>query len=125
MCSLILNFFKAIPVRNRAQIINDAFSFSQANLIDIVKPFEIIKYLSDEGEYLPWITAINRLRFVIDMLESTSVYSKFQSYLIDLITPIYTKLGWEQKASDSWLERLIDLKTFRTVDIFFDSFFYF
>jgi hypothetical protein len=39
------------------------------------------------------------------MLESTSVYGQFRSYLIDLIVPIYNKLGWEQKSTDSWLDR--------------------
>jgi len=96
---------QAIPTRNRAQIINDAFSFGQANLINVTKPFEIIKYLSDEVEYLPWITSINRLRYSIDILETTSVYSQFQAYLSNLIVPIYNKLGWEIKPSDSWLNR--------------------
>ena len=98
---------KAIPTRNRAQLINDAFSLAQANLLDATKPFEIIKYLSEEVEYLPWLTAINRLRFTTDMLESTNLYAQFQNYLIDLITPVYNKLGWEEKKTDSWLDRLL------------------
>ena len=105
--NLFLYIEKAIPTRNRAQLINDAFSLAQANLLDATKPFEIIKYLSEEVEYLPWMTALSRLTYTIDMLEATSVFAKFQKYLIDLITPIYNKLGWDEKKSDSWLDRLL------------------
>ena len=96
---------QTIPSRSRAQIIHDAFSFSQANLIETTQPFEIIKYMSEETEYLPWRTGINRLSYVIDMLESNGAFGNFQKYMITLVTPIYNKLGWVELPEDSWLER--------------------
>jgi hypothetical protein len=39
------------------------------------------------------------------MLETTSAFGQFQNYLIDLIQPIYNKLGWEVKENDTWLDR--------------------
>ena len=61
--------------------------------------------MSSEREYLPWITAINRLRYITDMLESTSAYGNYQSYLTDLIKPLYDSIGWEVKPTDTWLIR--------------------
>jgi hypothetical protein len=63
--------------------------------------------MSQETEYLPWRTGINRLSYVIEMLESTSAFGNFQNYLIDLVKPLYNKLGWEEKESDSWLQRFV------------------
>jgi hypothetical protein len=61
--------------------------------------------MTQEEEYLPWRTGINRISYVIDMLESTSAFGNFQSYLSKLVQPIYTKLGWQDKPRDTWLEK--------------------
>ena len=94
----------------RAQLINDVFSLAQSNRIDPVKPFELIKYLSGEFEYLPWNTFIKRLNFYIDMVESTQIYGDFNSYLLDLVKPIYNEIKWsENVTSDSWLKRYLKI----------------
>lgn len=56
-------------------------------------------------EYLPWRTGINRLSYLIDMLESTSAFGKFEKYLVKLVEPIYYKLGWQEQDDDSWLDK--------------------
>ena len=89
----------------RSQLINDIFSLSQADKISSIKPFELIKFLPNEDEYLPWSTFINRVSFYIDMLESTEIYGDFENYLLELVTPIYTKLTWSNQEKDSWLTK--------------------
>jgi hypothetical protein len=42
----------------RSQLINDVFSLSQANKVSSIKPFELVKFLPKENEYLPWNTFI-------------------------------------------------------------------
>lgn len=96
-----------IPTRNRAQFINDAFGSAQAGLLGATKPFELIGFLSNELEWLPWRVTLNRLQFYINLLDLTGSYGYLEKYLTQLIQPIYTKLTWEEKPSDSWLERLI------------------
>ena len=81
------------------------FSFSQAGLVETTTPFEIIKYMSQETEFLPWRVLINRLGYLIEQLDTTKVYGNFQNYLINLIEPLYETLGWEDKSGDSWLQR--------------------
>ena len=89
----------------RAQLINDVFSLAQANQIDPIKPFEIAKYLLNEIEYLPWMSLISRIDYYIDMLDKTDIYGEFKSYLLELISPIYFKLSWNDNPNDTWLER--------------------
>jgi hypothetical protein len=79
---------------------------AQANQIDPVKPFELIKYLSKEFEYLPWNTFIKRLNYYVDMIESTEIYGDFNNYLIEIVKPVYDDLKWESDMNnDSWLKR--------------------
>lgn len=89
----------------RAQIINDIFSLAQANQISPINAFELIKYLKNEFELLPWDTAINRLNFYINMLETTEIYGEFNKYLLELIEPVYIKLTWNSSPNEGWLDR--------------------
>ncbi len=98
---------QAIPVINRAQLINDIFGFAQNGMLEVTKPFELISYLTHETEYLPWMVAIERLRFISDMLESSDFYQNLEEYLIKLIRPIYNRLSWKDKNEDSVRERFL------------------
>lgn len=87
----------------RGQIINDLFSLAQANKIRPTKPFELSSYMANEDEHLPWSVLIDRLSFYINVIQSTEVYGELRNYLIDLIRPVYSRLTWESKQTDSWL----------------------
>ena len=86
-------------------MINDAFGLSQSGTLESTRPFEIIRYLSKETEYLPWSTAITRLEYFTSMLESTPAFGNYQSFVIRLITPLYNSLGWDEKDNEKWLEK--------------------
>ena len=94
-----------IPSKMRSQLINDAFSLAQANKLSPIKPFELINYLNNENEYLPWSTFVNGLNFYIDMLGSTDSYGDFIAYISNVIQPIYNKLTWSTGEHDSWLDK--------------------
>ena len=89
----------------RAQIVNDVFSLAQAQQSSPLRPLELIRYLKSDFELLPWDTAINRLAFYINMLETTEIYGDFNKYLLDLVEPVYSKITWLHNANDSWLDR--------------------
>lgn len=74
--------------------------------------------MSKETEYLPWNVAISRLTYITNMLESTSAFGKYQSYLINLISPIYNELGWVEKDDDSWLQRFYPTGFFQLITQF-------
>lgn len=100
--------FTLIPTKNRAQILNDLFGFSQAFIIDPpTKPFEIAKYLINETEYLPWVIAFDRLKYITDQFQFLPAYVDLKKYYLTLVEPIYKSLGWESKKTDRWLDRYI------------------
>ena len=89
----------------RAQIVNDVFSLSQASRLDPAQPLELIGYLNGEFEMLPWDAAINRLGFLINMLETTEIYGDLNDYLLELVEPLYKKLTWQASENEKWLDR--------------------
>lgn len=99
---------KAIPVENRAQFIQDSFGFSEARIIDGEKPFELIEYMATEDKELPWLALINRVGYFYNMIVSTSAYGNYQTFMSEIIRPLYNKLDWDAKPSDSWIERYIE-----------------
>ncbi|XP_062606094.1 leucyl-cystinyl aminopeptidase-like isoform X2 [Saccostrea cucullata] len=50
------------PVRDRAQLIDDVFSFARAGLLNITVAVEITKYLENESDFLPWLMATLNLK---------------------------------------------------------------
>ena len=84
---------------------NDAFNLAFAGQIDTKQPFEIIKYLSKESDYLPWITAIAHLNHFTNLLESTPAFDYYEKFVLNLVTPLYNSLGWSHKRSDGYLEK--------------------
>lgn len=92
----------------RAQLINDAFSLSQATLLNANLPLELVNYLSNEFEYLPWSVFLNRVKFYLDMLSSNQLNIDLKVYFSKLVEPFYVKLGWfERKINDQWLEKYV------------------
>jgi hypothetical protein len=97
---------QAIPAENRAQFIQDSFAFSEAGIIGSEIPFEVIRYLPQETDELVWLGFLNRVSFFYNMFVTTSTYGEFQSYMSSLVKAFYNKLAWEEKSSDTWIERL-------------------
>lgn len=93
----------------RAQLINDAFSLSQAGYINANYPLGIMKYLSKETDYLPWNVLLNEggFTYVQNVLESLSEFRDFKSIVAGLVEAYYIKLGWEEKQSDGWMDKVV------------------
>ena len=92
-------------MRTKTQLISDSYSLAQARRLDADVPLDLVKFLSKELDYLPWNMFITRIRFYIDMLDSTQYYGSLQSYLASLVKNYYNKFGWENDLSQSWLDR--------------------
>ena len=114
--------YELIPTKNRAQILNDVFGFSQAFLITPpTTPFEIAKYLSNETEYLPWTIAFDRLKYITDQLQFRLAYQDLKKYYLSLIEPIYNKLGWNVREQDRWLDRLVEYLLKQNSNLYFSK----
>uniref|UniRef100_A0A665W2X5 Aminopeptidase n=1 Tax=Echeneis naucrates TaxID=173247 RepID=A0A665W2X5_ECHNA len=79
----------ALPVINRAQIIDDAFNLARAKIIDTTLALATTKYLSKERDYIPWESALRNLNYYILMFDRTEVYGALQAYFKKQIEPLF------------------------------------
>ncbi|XP_013871009.1 aminopeptidase N isoform X2 [Austrofundulus limnaeus] len=89
LLSLLNTDHKALPVMNRAQIIDDAFNLARAQIISTTLALKTTKYLSKERDYIPWQSALKNLGYYILMFERTEVYGPLQAYLKKQIKPLF------------------------------------
>ncbi|XP_062381418.1 aminopeptidase Ey-like [Sardina pilchardus] len=78
---------KAIPVLNRAQIIDDAFHLAQANMTDIVLALKTTQYLTKETDYAPWESALLGLEPLIHM--PPHIHRATQKYIKKQVESIF------------------------------------
>ncbi|CAG03111.1 unnamed protein product [Tetraodon nigroviridis] len=79
LISLLGSNHMAIPVINRAQIIDDAFNLARAKMINITLALRTTKYLSRERDFIPWESALRNLDYFTLMLDRTEVYEALQA----------------------------------------------
>ncbi|XP_036266285.1 aminopeptidase Q [Pipistrellus kuhlii] len=86
------NDHKAIPVVHRMQMIDDAFSLSQNNYIEIETALDLTKYLAEEDEIIVWHTVLVNLlpsNFVSDVGNYYDTYTLLKKYLLKRLTSIW------------------------------------
>jgi len=100
----------SIHVINRAQIMDDSLNLAKSGLLEYRTALSLTSYLAREVEYIPWSAALSGLSHLNKMLKRTSAYGEFKRYMLRLIEPIYTKLGFTEKEEDTHLDILLRKK---------------
>ncbi|XP_062440613.1 thyrotropin-releasing hormone-degrading ectoenzyme [Rhea pennata] len=85
---------EVISVSNRAGLIDDAFNLARAGYLPQNIPLEIIRYLSEEKDFLPWHAASQALYPLDKLLDRTENYNIFNEYILRQVASMYLKLGW-------------------------------
>lgn len=80
---------QAIPVINRAQLIDDAFNLARAKYISILLALNTTRYLGQEREYLPWSAALDNLGYFRLMFDRSEVYGPMQRYIQKQVLPLF------------------------------------
>jgi len=97
----------SIHVTNRAQIIDDALNLAKSGHLDYKTALSLTGYLDKETEYIPWSSALSGLSYLNTILKRTPAYGEFKKYIRNLISPLYQRLGFGSKSSDSHLDLLL------------------
>jgi len=70
-----------IDVVSRAQILNDLFNLGRAELKNQTDYFEVISYLKNEKDPMPFIVLFSNLNYLADMLSSD--YTTFELFKVN------------------------------------------
>ncbi|XP_075389881.1 thyrotropin-releasing hormone-degrading ectoenzyme-like isoform X2 [Tenrec ecaudatus] len=85
---------EVLSVSNRAGLIDDAFSLARAGYLPQNIPLEMIRYLSEEKDFLPWHAASRALYPLDKLLDRMENYNVFNEYILKQVATTYLKLGW-------------------------------
>ncbi|KAM5249193.1 thyrotropin-releasing hormone-degrading ectoenzyme isoform 2-T2 [Hipposideros larvatus] len=85
---------EVLSISNRAGLIDDAFSLARAGHLPQNIPLEIIRYLSEEKDFLPWHAASRALYPLDKLLDRMEKYNVFNEYILKQVATTYIKLGW-------------------------------
>ncbi|KAK8402067.1 hypothetical protein O3P69_001275 [Scylla paramamosain] len=86
---------------NRAQIIDDAFNLARAGRLSYEMVLDLISYLAQEREYVPWSATFSNLQYIYSMFHRDPAYGALKDYILSLIQPLYENIGTEEQPSDS------------------------
>ncbi|XP_059217370.1 aminopeptidase N [Stomoxys calcitrans] len=82
-----------IDVRNRAQLMHDAYRFSSSKRLSHSILMEMLTYLSKEDQYAPWSTANGIINVYNRYLNGHGDYKNFQEFISQVTQPTYEKFG--------------------------------
>ncbi|XP_008707747.2 aminopeptidase Q isoform X1 [Ursus maritimus] len=112
---------KAIPVIHRLQLIDDAFSLSKNNYIEIETALDLTKYLAEEDEIIVWYAVLVNLvtKDLVFDVNSYDMYPLLKKYLLKRLISIwnmYSTLIRENMATlqDDYLALVALEKLFET-----------
>ncbi|NWX15195.1 AMPN Aminopeptidase, partial [Aegotheles bennettii] len=80
---------QAIPVINRAQIIDDAFNLARAKHVTVTLALNTTRFLSQETEYMPWQAALNNLQYFQLMFDRSEVFGVMKKYIQKQVMPLF------------------------------------
>ncbi|XP_035280469.1 thyrotropin-releasing hormone-degrading ectoenzyme-like [Anguilla anguilla] len=90
-----------ISVGNRAGLIDDVFNLARAGYLPQNIPLEMICYLPQEKEFLPWHAASRSLYQLDKLLDRTEEYSVFSDYVLRQVASMYHRLGWPTSSANN------------------------
>lgn len=97
-----------IPTITRGVLIDDTFALLSTGLVNGMDAYELIRYLKSETEFIPWMAALSAMEQQEELLIDHEIFIDVQRYFLELILPIYNKIGWVQiDQSTEWLETLL------------------
>ena len=97
-----------IPISSRAALIDDIFALSRATLVNVTDAYEMIRYLKNETEFVPWKMALAAMNQQEVLFAEHDILADVQQYFLDLILPIYDQIGWTPaNQSTEWVRALL------------------
>lgn len=91
---------------NRAQLVDDAMNLAVEGNVDYNLVFNLISYLDNEIDYLPWFTATENLMELDVLLANTEAFEYFRMLMQDISNNYVEFLGFSDVKNDMFEEKL-------------------
>jgi aminopeptidase N len=78
---------------NRAQMIDDSFHLSRADLLTFDVVMGMMNYLEHETDYLPWVAANRANTLLSRWLSGTEVFPHYQMFMRKNVETLFLRLG--------------------------------
>lgn len=101
--------YQAIHEINRAALIDDSFNLGRAETIPQTIFLDLIAYLENEDDSIPWTAAFDGLSYIGSMLSSCNdwTFTAYKENIRNLVRKVYDELAWNSTIDDA---TLIDLQ---------------
>ncbi|KAF1591604.1 Aminopeptidase Ey, partial [Eudyptes moseleyi] len=92
---------QAIPVINRAQIIDDAFNLARAKYVSVTLALNTTRFLNRETAYMPWEAALNNLHYFQLMFDRSEVFGVMTKYMQKQVMPLFNHY---KNITNGWMD---------------------
>lgn len=93
--------YKKIHVRNRLQLINDAFMLIRANKLSHEIIFKLMEYLEHETDFIPWIPVWRGVEHLKNQLQHTKYLELFDKFFVKISNNLIKNLSFEESKNDT------------------------
>ncbi|XP_017767294.1 PREDICTED: aminopeptidase N-like [Eufriesea mexicana] len=97
--------FTDIHVLNRAQIISDVTSLSYYKHIDPLIFLDVITYLCQETDYIPWYPMFSFIRYIKSTLDVPSA-SRIKEFVLDIMDNLIKDVGFDEHRDEEPLDKI-------------------
>lgn len=96
---LLMNNHEILSTKDRAHLLNDAFSLAESGHVPYSIPLAMTKYLKKENSLIPWESAYDKIVSMGQLLIDTPTYPLFRKYVLSLVSDHYDRLQWVDNGS--------------------------
>jgi aminopeptidase N len=106
LSALSKNFAK-FPAVDRANLLGDQFALFVAGRAPLTDYLDLLAHLSDEQNIAVWEDTLSHLNRLDNALAGSPLRTAFHAYVVRLVRPEFTRLGWDAKPGESFLDSLL------------------
>lgn len=89
------NDHQKLSVADRSNLLDDAFAMAYTGRLSQSQALDMTRYFTKELDYVPFVSGLSKLNSIGWLLRNRPGHKSYEKYVIQQITPIVTKLGWE------------------------------
>uniref|UniRef100_A0A8C4QJV6 Aminopeptidase n=2 Tax=Eptatretus burgeri TaxID=7764 RepID=A0A8C4QJV6_EPTBU len=98
---------QSLPPCDRLSIQDDLIALSCAGVVSAADVLRVMEAYMNEPDFTVWMSLNVNVSSIAVLLINTDCFSSFQSYVVDLFTPVGKRLGWEAITGEGHLDAML------------------